>query len=71
MNDYMTQWRQGNDNGNGYAFGADADTTIEDACFTEGATLITELDTPNTYLVELDGDEIVVCDAHGWWAVTV
>tara|TARA_S200002703_G_scaffold31266_1_gene27270 strand:+ start:1957 stop:2178 length:222 start_codon:yes stop_codon:yes gene_type:complete len=69
--DYMTQWRAGNRSGNGYAFGGDDDITIEDACHTEGATLLYELDTPNTYLVEKDGDEIVVCDAHGWWAVTV
>lgn len=63
-------WREGNDQGRGYAIGDD-DMSPHQAAKDGGLENIQKIDPEGNVVGILAGDIIVVCDANGPWAVTV
>jgi len=63
-------WREGNDQGRGYAIG-DEDMTPRQASKDGGLENIQNIDQEGNVVGIISGDIIVVCDSNGPWAVTV
>lgn len=63
-------WREGNDQGRGYAIG-DEDMNPRAAAKEGGLENVQKIDPEGNVVGILAGDIIVVCDANGPWAVTV
>jgi len=66
----MRLWREGNDQGHGYAIG-DENMSPRQAAKDGGLEAIQKIDPEGGVVGILDGGIIVVCDAHGPWAVKI
>jgi hypothetical protein len=68
--EFKRLWREGNDQGRGYAIGNE-DMTPCQAAKDGGLENIQKIDPEGNVAGILAGDIIVVCNSNGPWAVTV
>jgi len=66
----MDMWREGNNNGRGYAVGEEHHTSSE-AADAEGYTDVRAITPEGCVVCRGGGGTIVICDAHGPWAVKI